>query len=326
MIIGSREFVSSYQGAYQTLMEPVHKSHRNPFERAFVARAEMVIQFSAHAKDPIFNPTHGFVFGGHEPATRISPDRRDEQGQPIKSENEHSNVSLHRHSPPFFYPNKMYHILGLLLAVSLLGGCAAVSDLGFQKPKNIPPEFRQKVGLYVHDTPEKFFYPGTARLDVSDLMSFHLQQTLPFTSQSALQEIFSKVELSEEGPKIQFKTPDLAGYFEIKIASARYDWPDPNATKYRAEIQLLVEFKTFEDRVIWNDLFTGEGVGFSDPNIRLTRFGRDAATALEDAFQGAIYGMQDAVLKSPDLKAYFSSYAEEHGLNTAGATQNPSHP
>lgn len=189
----------------------------------------------------------------------------------------------------------------------ILSSCAAVSDLGLSRPRNIPPEFRQKVGLYVHDRPEKFFYPGTATLDMSDLMSFHLQQTLPFSSRSALQEIFSEVELSEEGPKIQFKRTDLVGYFEIKIASARYDWPDPNATKYRAEIQLFVEFKTSDERVVWNGIFSGEGIGFSDPNIRLTRFGRDAATALEDAFQDAVYQMQDAVLASTELREHFSS-------------------
>jgi len=189
----------------------------------------------------------------------------------------------------------------------VLSGCAAVTDLGLNKPRDIPPEYRQKVGLYVHDKPEKFFYPGTATLDMSDLMSFHLQQTLPFSSQSALQEIFSEVELNEEGPKILFKQTDLVGYFEIKIANARYDWPDPNATKYRAEVQLFVEFKTFGEQVIWNGIFNGEGIGFSDPNIRLTRFGRDAATALEDAFQDAVYQMQDAVLASAELREYFGS-------------------
>lgn len=205
----------------------------------------------------------------------------------------------------------MRRILSLLICLAFLSGCAAVSDLGLSKPRNVSPEFRQKVGLYVHDKPEKFFYPGTARLDMSDIMSFHLQQTLPFTSQSALQEIFKGVEPSAEGAEIQFKQTDLVGYFEIKISSARYDWPDPNATKYRAEIQLLVEFKTFEDQVIWNGIFTGTGVGFSDTNIRLTRFGRDAATALEDAFQNAIYQMQDAILGSVPLRSYLSETMSE---------------
>jgi hypothetical protein len=214
---------------------------------------------------------------------------------------------------------KKNRVLACLLLISLIQGCASVSDLGLKSKKNSPPEFHQKVGLLVHSNPEKFFYPGSARLDVSDLMSFHLQQTLPFTSQTALQEIFSMVEVSEEGAGVRFKNVDLVGYFEIKIVSARYDWPDPNATKYRAEIQLMVEFKTNDDRVIWNDIFTGEGVGFSDPNIRLTRFGREASTALEDAFQNAVYDMQDSILASPSLREYFAAYALQFGTPPASS-------
>ena len=200
------------------------------------------------------------------------------------------------------YPKPSRVILCVALA-GALAGCATDFHLG--KPRVVPPEYRQKVGLFVHDKPERFFYPGTANLDISDLMSFHLQQTLPFTSESAFREIFSDVEVKEPGPKIQFKAEDLAGYFEIKIASARYDYPDAAATKFRADVELLVEFKTMGGEVIWNGIFQGEGIGFSDSNIRLTRFGRESATALEDAFQNAIYDMQDAVLESMTLRNYF---------------------
>lgn len=192
-----------------------------------------------------------------------------------------------------------------IFVVLLLFGCNSLSNLELGTPKNIPPEYSQKVGLFVHDKPEQFFYPGTATLDVSDFMSFHLQQTLPFTAQTAFQEIFKEVEMKEEGPRIVFKSEDLTGYFEIKILSARYDWPDPQATNFRADVQLQVEFKTLDDEMIWSGIYRGDGVGFSDPNIRLTRFGREGATALEDAFQNAIYEVQDAVLESQTLREYF---------------------
>lgn len=195
-------------------------------------------------------------------------------------------------------------ILVLVLA-AFLGGCAGMSNLGLGGVKNVPPEYAQRVGLYVHDEPQRFFYPGSATLDVSELMTFHLQQTLPFTSQEALKEIFSDVEMKEPGPKIAFKSEDLAGYFEIKVSSARYDHGDTRATRFEAEVQILAEFKTMKDEIIWQGIFSGEGIGFSDKNIRLTRFGREAATALEDAFQNAVFEMQDAILESPTLRNYF---------------------
>ena len=196
----------------------------------------------------------------------------------------------------------------LILAFCLLAGCSDLSGLVKEKPLNVPPEYHQKVGLYVHDKPERFFYPGSATLDVSDLMSFHLQQVLPFTAESAFKQIFSNVELKQPGAKIEFKTPDMPGYFEIKIASARYDYPDPGLAQYQAEITLLVEFKTSGDEVVWKGIFEGSGVGYSDPNVRLTQFGREAASALEDAFQNAVYKMQDAVVNSQSLREYFRWY------------------
>ncbi len=218
---------------------------------------------------------------------------------------------------------RLTRLFALLLIGATIAGCSGVSEL-VGKPKNVPPELRQKVGLYVHDKPERFFYPGTATLDVSDLMSFHLQQTLPFTSQTALQEIFSDVVISDtEGPKIRFKADDLAGFFEITISSIRYDFPDARATRFEADCQLLVEFKTFKDEVIWQQVFQGQGVGYSDPNIRLTKFGRDASSALEDAFQSAVYEMQDAILHSPTLLEYFRWY---NAKNNPGSPPAPAPP
>lgn len=198
----------------------------------------------------------------------------------------------------------------IFLAGLVITGCAGAG--AFKKSRLVPPEFRQKVGLHVHDKPERFYYPGSASLDVSDLMAFHLQQVLPFTAESAFKELFSNVELTQPGAKvIHFQQPDLAGYFEIKVASMRYDYPDSGASTYRGEAALYVEFKTFRDDVIWRDLFQGEGVGFTDPDVRLTRFGREAASALEEAFQNAVYKMQDAILESQTLRDYFRLYQAE---------------
>lgn len=306
MVKRGRNFVSPNQRPNQASMESLPDSERPPFQNPLLTpRINVVVQFSPHSKEPIFKSPKGLVFGRFEPHTAIGQNRRQGKSQEEEGEGQRSQDSFHFVSPPFLSHIKIYHIFLGTLAGWLLAGCAVSTDLGFGKPRAVPPEFRQKVGLYAHDKPERFYYPGTVTLDVSDLMAFHLQQVLPFTAQGALQEIFSEVEVKEPGPKIQFKNPDLAGYFEIKITSARYDFPDPDLPNYRSDIELLVEFKTLQGEVMWRGGFKGEGIGFSNPSVRLTRFGREAASALEEAFQDAVSKMQEAVLTSPSLRDYF---------------------
>jgi len=190
----------------------------------------------------------------------------------------------------------------------LLFGCQGVSDLQLLqsgKRQDAPPEFRQKVGLYVHEKAERFNYYGSATEDVSELMSFHLEQVLPYSAQTALQEVFEGVELAEPGPKIAFKTPGLVGYFEIKVSNVRYDYPETGRPIYRAEVSLLVEFKSMQNQLIWSRIFTGEGTGFSDSNRSLTDFGKGASSALDDAFERAIDDMEDEVIQSASLREYF---------------------
>ena len=198
-------------------------------------------------------------------------------------------------------------LIFILFISGVLAGCAGVSELAGIQPRQAPPEFRtKKVGLHVNEKPERFYYYGSAASDASDLMAFHLQQILPFNTQTMLQEMFSAVEISEEGPKIVFKTSDLAGYFDVKIESIRYDYPDPNLSNYRADVQLFVEFKTLDDQVIWNGIFDGHGLGFSNTNYRQSDFGRGASAALEEAFQDAVKEMGDSIAKSRTLQGYFS--------------------
>lgn len=198
-------------------------------------------------------------------------------------------------------PSGIFWILSLLL----LAGCASgLPSLSLDKPRNVPPEYRQKVGLFVHEEAERFYYPGTTTLDISDLMAFHLQQVLPFSAQGSLKELFTEVEMRTPGPRLEFKSTDLAGYFEIKVTSVRYDYPDPDVANYRGEVELYVEFKTMQNDVVWKGIFKGDGISFSNADRNLTRFGREAGSALEDAFQDAVDRMQDGVLSSQQLRTY----------------------
>lgn len=296
-------------------MKSVDESHGPTLHDPFVTLGiDMVVKFRSQAEDAILDAANPFVLRRLNPRSGICQDCGNGKSQDKESEGEKSHRLSHFDSPPFSFSNKRYHTRGRLLSVLLVGlmvtSCAGVG--GFKKPRVVPAEFRQKVGLHVHDKPERFYYPGSAGLDVSDLMAFHLQQVLPFTAESAFKELFSDVELTPRGAKIiHFQQPDLAGYFEIKVMSMRYDYPDSGASTYRGEAALYVEFKTFQEDVIWRDVFQGEGVGFTDPDVRLTRFGREAASALEEAFQNAVYEMQDAILESQTLRDYFRLYQVE---------------
>lgn len=201
----------------------------------------------------------------------------------------------------------------LCLGAFLTAGCSSVSDLtgGVSKRSNLGPEYHQKVGLSVNAKPERISYYGSASSDVSDLMSFHLEQILPFSAQTALQGIFASVEMAEqtEGETVSFKTPDLVGYFSVRVQNIRYDYPEDSRPVYRAEVRLVVEFKTLRHQVIWSKMFQGEGTAYSDTNISLTDFGRGAASALEDAFRSAVNEMEDAVAQSPNLREYLRSVA-----------------
>jgi len=204
----------------------------------------------------------------------------------------------------------------LLLGVCILGGCASVSGMGKPERRTFSPEFRQKVGLYVHDAPERISYYGSAATDISDLMSYHLQTTLPSLVQEALLELFDQVEIGELGkgpdPKIVFKTPDLAGYFEVSILNVRYDYPEADLSSYRAEVQFAAEFKTpHHDERVWREVFEGTGLGFSSTNLRLTDFGRGSAAALEEAFQNAVDHLEDGVEKSQGLRNYLRGTVRE---------------
>lgn len=197
-----------------------------------------------------------------------------------------------------------------MLAI-LLAGCASVSLLEPGGPKDVPPEFRQRVGLYVHEKAEQFYSHGTGELDTADLaadhMAFHLEQVFPVNAQGILQEVFEEVRMKEPGEEMAFSGGPLAGYFEIKIERVRYDYPDTDRPRYRAEVQLLAEFKTMGHEPIWSHVFWGEGSGFEDANIRLNRFARDASAALDAAFSDGLYQIQEGILESPTLRNYFRS-------------------
>lgn len=197
-------------------------------------------------------------------------------------------------------------VILMTIAFGILAGCGA-SAMRFGTPRTPPPEYTQKVGLYVDDKIEKFYRYNSASTDASNSMAFHLQQTLPSRMFEVFHEMFGRVELIEPGAQVKVRTADHAGFFYLKVLSVRYDYPDPNLTVYRAEVEMRIEFKTFEHDPIWSTVVRGEGVGYSDTNAHISDFSRSSSAALEDAYARAIDDISDAVYKSPRLRDYFRS-------------------
>lgn len=309
MVKRGHYLISSYQGPNQPAIEAVPHSQSPTLEGPLLLASDidMVIKLSPHAKESVFNSPDLLVLGREKPvAPLVGPKHGGRESQDKNKHSQKRYGAFHFFPPPFAFI-KRYHIF-CVLAVSLVAGCSTVSGIGKPAHRSVSAEFRQKVGLYVHDRSERVSYYGSAATDTSDLMAFHLQTTLPNLAQEALQELFDQVEMSESAkearPKITFKTPDLAGYFEISILNIRYDYPDANLSSYRAEVQLLIEFKTLQHREVWSEAVEGHGLGFSKKDLRLTDFGQGSAAALEEAFQEAVDEMEESIVKSQPLRDY----------------------
>jgi hypothetical protein len=167
----------------------------------------------------------------------------------------------------------------------------------------VPEYHQQAVGLFVHDKPERFHYVGSASLDIPDLIAFNIQQTLPYTAEDLLKGFFSEVVVKKDPS--EFMGSNLAGYFEGKVTDMRYDYPDPGAESFRADATLLFEFKNLAGEVIWKGEFQGPGVGYINPDVRISPFDQASGIAVQEAFDHAVDKAEDAIRNSTTLRDYF---------------------
>lgn len=190
--------------------------------------------------------------------------------------------------------NKTFRVLPLLILAVLFTLNAGFS-LG--RKKEVPPEYQQKVLLYVSDDYQMHQAP-LSRYDVGDLQNFHTQHTLPITIEGAFKEIFPQAQMFESREDITVEAPNVPAVFEVRMIDIANDVYN-EADNYRGELTIAVAMKGPDDEILWQEAFRGEGYAKADP-----QFGSQSGPddALVDALRDAIDQMQKALLKAPEIR------------------------
>ena len=192
----------------------------------------------------------------------------------------------------------------LFLGILIFSGCASATHMLGGGKLETPPEFNQKVLLEVADDYQMHQAP-LSRYDVGDLQSFHSQHTLPVVVEDAFKEMFGQVEMVEKGPKIETDRPDVPAIFEVKFLDVANDNYFESADTYRSEVTLAVAMKSPRGNVFWVQGFRGKGFVRVDPQFST---GLGPQDALVDAVRDAIGQMQDAIIKSPEVRNQLKYY------------------
>ncbi len=187
------------------------------------------------------------------------------------------------------------------LSLLIFCGC---STLGFQKLQ-APPEYNQKVFLEISDQ-YKQHQATRSGYDVGDLQNFHTQHTLPIVVEDAFKEVFPQVKVVESKEGVETDTPDVPAVFEVRMLDAANDISN-GADNYRAEVTLAVAMKSPRGHIFWQQAFRGEGYTETDPQFST---GLGPQDAVVDAVRDALGQMQDALLKSPEVRLQMKHYQE----------------
>lgn len=196
-----------------------------------------------------------------------------------------------------------------ILGLFVLAGCAGAGP----HKLNPGPEFNQKVQLYVSDNYQNF-QAARNSFDVGDLQAFHSQQTFPILVEDAFKEIFGQVELLKGEPGIETAPPAVPAVFEVQMIDMSHD-VYMEADSYRAEVTVAVAMKSPRGEIFWQQAFRGEGHVAVDPQFST---GLGPQDAIVDAVGDALSQMQEAILKSPEVKNQLKYYTsiEEARLKT----------
>ena len=180
-------------------------------------------------------------------------------------------------------------------------GCAA---LGFEKLQT-PPEYNQKVLLEISDQYKQTQAPRSG-YDVGDLQNFHTQHTLPAVVEDSFKEVFPQVKVIESKEGIETDAPDVPAVFEVRMLDVANDISN-GADNYRAEVTLAVAMKSPRGHIFWQKAFRGEGYTETDPQFST---GLGPQDAVVDAVRDALAQMQDALIKSPEVRLQMKHYQE----------------
>ena len=111
----------------------------------------------------------------------------------------------------------------------------------------------------------------------------------------------------EGGPDIEMASDnDMTPTFEIKIVDLAHDLYEESLEYYRGYVTVAAAMKSPRGETVWQQAFRGEGFVNVKPEFGFALGPEEAVVAAVD---DAITQMQDAIVKSSQIRLYFKSYA-----------------
>ncbi|PIW59176.1 MAG: hypothetical protein COW13_04780, partial [Candidatus Omnitrophica bacterium CG12_big_fil_rev_8_21_14_0_65_50_5] len=150
--------------------------------------------------------------------------------------------------------------------------------------------------------------------DAGDIQNFHSQHTFGYTIESAFKEIFGDVEIVKEEVGLQMGESDVPALFEVRMMDLANDIYTESDT-YRSVTSIAVAMKSPTGKIFWQQAFRGEGHVYVDPQFST---GLGPNDAVVDAVNDAVTQMQDAIVKSPDVRNHLKYYSD---IKSAKQTQ-----
>jgi len=187
----------------------------------------------------------------------------------------------------------------ILLFMLIVTGCASMGG-----PRNVPPEFHQKVQLITSGDYKQFQAPSSS-YDLGDLQSFQSQHIFPIKVQHMFEEIFDKVEIIEPGARLETGQPEVPAIFEVQMVDLAHDLYDENVDSFRGHVVLAAAMKSPRGQIFWQQGFRGHGFVQVDQEFG---FKVGPEQAVIDAVQDALNQLQDAILKSPQIRLQLKQY------------------
>lgn len=192
----------------------------------------------------------------------------------------------------------MKTVMSVLIGL-VLTGCASSLAL------NTGPEFNQKVLLMVDDD-YRAYQATRSGYDSGDLQNFHSQHTFAYTVQDAFREIFGEVQVVKSEAGVEMGLSDVPALFEVRMIDLANDIYTESET-YRAVTTIAVAMKSPTGRIFWQQAFRGDGHVYVDPQFSTGLGPNDAVVA---AVGDAITQMQEAIVRSPDVRNHLKYYKD----------------
>lgn len=199
-----------------------------------------------------------------------------------------------------------------LVALIFLAGCAST---GVTR-SDIPPEFNQQIQLIVDDDYE-MYQAVRSHYDLGDLQSFHSQHVFPMKVEDSFKQVFGSVVMVSKDAQITTQAEDTAPVFEVHIVDMAQDQFNENVDYARAHVTIAAAMVSPRGEMVWKQAFRGDGFVNVDPQFNF-RMGPEQA--VQEAVEDALNQLQEAIIKSPQVRLQLKHYRSIEEARTRAET------